>query len=354
MSKSKAAILKTHLSLLGAALFISVMVYLVFMYINVGKSVGVQSLEFYLHDGWVLIGQSIGMMYLMHYSALFFDKRHAANPNSFRRFAEEIGVVLLVGFAISELFRQMFILMVMNREIEPELLKKKLRQVQMVDLALLASLYGFMTSLRIFRYLQQKQLELLRMQKEFAQSQFEALKNQLNPHFLFNSLSTLSSLVHIDGTVAESFVVKLSKTYRYILEQKDKETVPLQQELDFLDSYLFLLEQRFGAKLQVHVDRTGMPPQSGLPPHTLMIALEHIINTNIMSSKQPLDIDLELQPHWINITYTSHPKPATNQAAEEQFTRLGEQYAFLGKGRIVADNHAEKGLIQLPLLSKAA
>ncbi|HMP92515.1 MAG TPA: histidine kinase [Phnomibacter sp.] len=357
MFTKKHTIIQTHIKLISLGLLLGILTYGLFFYINVGSTAPFPNIQYYLKDSWLILVQSVIHIYLQHVIIGFFNKRFASKPNSFTRFITEGLVVLLAGFLLQEVFIRLFLYFTAVPNIDQQYLSKKMRQVQMVYLVLLASLYGLLSSFRIFRILQQKQVELLRMQKEVAQSQFEALKNQLNPHFLFNSLSTLSSLVHINGETAETFVVKLSKTYRYILEQKDKETVPLQDELDFLQNYLFLLEQRFGPKLKVTLNQSPQPGKTvTLPPHSLMIVMEHIINSNAMSARQPLEINIEVQHQHVTITHTLQPKPPPNTGIEEQFIRLRQQYQYLmGPSRKwVQEQHQQQALIQLPLMAKAA
>ena len=95
--------------------------------------------------------------------------------------------------------------------------------------------------------------QLIRLQKENLQSQFEVLRQQVNPHFLFNSLNVLTSLIKLEPDLAEKFTEHLSKVYRYVLENKDNDLVNLQTELDFLDAYIFLLNIRFMDKIEVKV-----------------------------------------------------------------------------------------------------
>jgi len=96
--------------------------------------------------------------------------------------------------------------------------------------------------------------QLIRLQKENLQSQFEVLRQQVNPHFLFNSLNVLTSLIKLEPDLAEQFTEHLSKVYRYVLENKDNDLVSLQTELDFLDAYIFLLNIRFMDKIVVKVE----------------------------------------------------------------------------------------------------
>lgn len=340
--------------LTAIALGIDLLLFMVFSYINGGKIPPVpEFIKVFFAEGWPILLQTIAMVHFLFYSIRFFNKRHTSAPNAFKRYLEEILFVFIVGFFLMDIFRLLFEALVVKPEADPEFLARKLRQIQMVAFTQLAVVYGFMTTFRIFSYLQMQQLQLLRMQRELAQGQFEALKNQLNPHFLFNSLSVLSSLVYVDGNRAEKFVEDLSKTYRYILEQKDKLTVPVALELAFLERYRFLLQQRFGEKLQIVTHVPEKTEGMQLPPHTLLIVMEHIINTNSMSARQPLNIELALEGPFINITYTVQSKPETNAATAEQFERLQSAFLYAVKKPVERSSMAGKALIQLPLLPVA-
>ena len=130
------------------------------------------------------------------------------------------------------------------------------------------------------------------IQREKLHSQFEALKNQLNPHFLFNSLNVLSTLVHTDADLSEEFIDKLAKTYRYLLEQKDKELIRLKTEIEFLNSYAFLMKIRFEDKIKIEINVDEEKQQYYIPPLTLQLLVENAIKHNIISKETPLVIEL--------------------------------------------------------------
>ena len=134
--------------------------------------------------------------------------------------------------------------------------------------------------------------QLLKAQKENLQSQFEVLKQQVNPHFLFNSLNVLTSLIKIDPDLAESFTERLSKVYRYVLENKEKDLVSLSTELEFLQAYLFLLEIRFMKKLsiEIHIDKSFYDYQ--VLPIAIQLIIENAIKHNTFSKVQPLQIEI--------------------------------------------------------------
>lgn len=143
-----------------------------------------------------------------------------------------------------------------------------------------------------FSELQSKKSELLRVQKENLQSQFETLKNQVNPHFLFNSLNVLSSLISVDPEMAETFTGNLSKIYRYVLEHRSDDLVTLQSELDFLQAYTYLLNTRFKDKLHFNINIPGPCLSAKLPPLAIQILIENVIKHNTFSKRSPLSIDI--------------------------------------------------------------
>ena len=117
--------------------------------------------------------------------------------------------------------------------------------------------------------------QLIRLQKENLQSQFEVLRQQVNPHFLFNSLNVLTSLIKLEPDLAEKFTEHLSKVYRYVLENKDNDLVNLQTELDFLDAYIFLLNIRFMDKIEVTVSIPDNKKDLMILPLALQLLIEN-------------------------------------------------------------------------------
>jgi PAS domain S-box-containing protein len=134
--------------------------------------------------------------------------------------------------------------------------------------------------------------QLIRLQKENLQSQFEVLRQQVNPHFLFNSLNVLTSLIKLEPDLAEKFTEHLSKVYRYVLENKDNDLVNLQTELDFLDAYIFLLNIRFMDKIVVKVDIGEHKRECQILPLALQLLIENAIKHNAMSKRNPLKIEI--------------------------------------------------------------
>ncbi|HLT74619.1 MAG TPA: histidine kinase [Ohtaekwangia sp.] len=131
-------------------------------------------------------------------------------------------------------------------------------------------------------------IEAEELQHESIRARFESLKNQMNPHFLFNSLNALTQLVYEDKEKAQMFIRQLSDVYRYVLETREKELVSLDEELAFARSYLYLQQIRFAEKLSVSVELNGVTGY--LPPLALQMLIENAIKHNVISEDQPLSI----------------------------------------------------------------
>lgn len=135
-------------------------------------------------------------------------------------------------------------------------------------------------------------VETEKLKRENIESQFAVLKNQVNPHFLFNSLNALSSLISQSPAKAKEFVNQFSKVYRYVLEVKDKLVVEIKEELDFLNSYYFLQKIRHGENLNMIIEIDAQKVNYFIPALSLQILVENAIKHNEISSKYPLTIEL--------------------------------------------------------------
>ena len=201
--------------------------------------------------------------------------------------------------------------------------------------------------------MRQMEIQAEQLKKENALAQFEALKNQVSPHFLFNSLSILSSLVHIDPHLSEKFIDQLSKAYRYILEQKDNETVLLTTELDFLRSYAFLLKIRFEEKFDVKILLTDQAAQKyHIAPLTLQLLIENCVKHNRMSQKEPLVISISIQEEYLVVT-----NPVRPRSEIERFTSTGiglanikDRYRLLTASLVKVEQGKELFTVKIPLL----
>jgi PAS domain S-box-containing protein len=193
--------------------------------------------------------------------------------------------------------------------------------------------------------------QLLKVQKENLQSQFEVLKQQVNPHFLFNSLNVLTSLIKVDPDLAESFTERLSKVYRYVLENKEKELVSLSTELEFLKAYLFLLEIRFLKKLFVEIKIDKSYHDYLILPIAIQLIIENAIKHNTFSKIQPLKIEIFVdEQQRLNIVNNLNLRETKFISTGVGLENINRRYALVSDQRPEFIKTSEHFIAKLPLL----
>jgi LytS/YehU family sensor histidine kinase len=174
----------------------------------------------------------------------------------------------------------------------------------------------------------------------------------VNPHFLFNSLNTLITLIPEDPQLAVAFVQKLSNVYRYVLQNKDKELVTLAEEMKVAEAYLFLLKTRFGENLRVHTD---IPPgQLGkfIAPLTLQMLLENAIKHNVVSAEKPLHIDLYVEKDEVLVVKNNlQRKSSVPDSTQTGLANISQRYRLLCQQAVEVVVTASNFMVVLPLLT---
>ncbi|MFM8913311.1 MAG: sensor histidine kinase, partial [Flammeovirgaceae bacterium] len=188
-----------------------------------------------------------------------------------------------------------------------------------------------------------------RLQKESAQAQYESLRNQVNPHFLFNSLNALTNLVYEDQDKAAKFIKQLSEVYRYVLETRDKELVPLQDEVKFLESYLYLQQIRFGNKLKLDVNLLNVSGQ--VAPLALQMLVENAIKHNVIAEDRPLTIRVVKNDGYLVVENTLQKKAVrTEGTSGVGLENIRKRYAFLTDKKVTVQSSDSGFKVELPIL----
>lgn len=194
-------------------------------------------------------------------------------------------------------------------------------------------------------YFHSKQIE---MEKEKNLYQFEALKNQINPHFLFNCLNVLSSLAYQNAEKTNLFAKKLSNVYRYLLATHNKPTVTLEEELQFVDSYLFLEQIRFGKTLQVSIKNSKEYQQQAVVPASLQMLVENAIKHNMNTTQSPLIIHIIIGPNGVEVSNNLQLRNFVTGNGMG-LTNLRKQYALHGQ-KINITQTSTAFIVRLPFI----
>jgi hypothetical protein len=183
-------------------------------------------------------------------------------------------------------------------------------------------------------------------------ARFESLKNQLDPHFLFNSLNVLTSLIGENPQQAERFTTKLSKIYRYVLEQRNKELIPLEEELKFANAYMDLLGMRFEDAVKFTIPEAVSNSELKIVPLSLQLLLENAVKHNVVSTSKPLEIHIFEKDGYVHIQNNINPKEAIGKSTKVGLSNIADRYGLLTNKNVLIENNNKTFTVSLPLLHK--
>jgi LytS/YehU family sensor histidine kinase len=184
-----------------------------------------------------------------------------------------------------------------------------------------------------------------------AQAELEALKNQIDPHFIFNSLNTLSFLITRDPVNARLYNDTLAMVYRYILSNKERDLVLLREEIDFISNYFYLLKIRFAEAVSMVIEITDLSAENFLiPPISLQALVENAIKHNEFSEKRPLTIDVSISADYVIVRNAMNRRTNPQPTSKIGLSNLDNRYKLLTKRNILVENNFESFTVKLPIV----
>lgn len=188
------------------------------------------------------------------------------------------------------------------------------------------------------------------LEREKLQLQYHQLRNQVNPHYLFNTLTSLDGLIQTDPALASDFVQHMSKVYRYVLQHKESEVVSLEEELNFIDNYIKLLHLRYADGLQLHYNISARAKEKGIVMVTLQMLIDNAIKHNMVLPAQPLKIIIWDENDYIIVHNNKQLRGQIETSNGKGLQQLKDLYSFLSDKQIVIEDNVEHFTIKLPLL----
>lgn len=192
--------------------------------------------------------------------------------------------------------------------------------------------------------------ETEKLKRESLKAELNALKTQVNPHFLFNNLNTLASVIPEDPKLAVEFVQQLSKLYRHILEVKDEQSILLKDELDVMKAYAFLLQTRFGSNLDVVINVPDEKLNKRIVPLSLQILMENAIKHNIVSSDKPLKIEVAALNGKLVVSNNLQKRNQLNESTGIGLNNISNRYKLLGNGGVEVKESGYDFTVSIPLI----
>jgi sensor histidine kinase YesM len=185
-----------------------------------------------------------------------------------------------------------------------------------------------------------------------ANAKFESLKNQIDPHFLFNSLNVLSSLIEENPENAQRFTTSLSKIYRYVLEQKDKELVSVDEELAFAKTYMNLLKMRFENSLFYEMPTTAISAEAKVVPLSLQLLLENTVKHNVVSEQRPLHIRIYLEGDYLAVQNDYQKKEVLQERQGVGLQNIINRYGIITNRKVLIAQNEQTFTVKIPILTK--
>lgn len=194
-------------------------------------------------------------------------------------------------------------------------------------------------------------VEAEQLKKEQMAARYEALKNQVNPHFLFNNFNVLATLVHKDADLAERFIKQLATVYRYVLDSREKEVVTLKEELKQLEAYVFLMKIRFGESLNIQISpELSEIEGKNLAPLTLQMLVENALKHNEASKSKPLLIDVFAEGDYVVVRNPLQLKNNVGESTGVGLENISARYKFLSEKPVLTPAESGFFTVKIPLI----
>jgi len=300
----------------------------------------------------------IGLMYTIGFwigfRELFFQGIRKYSHNQRKRYSYMIITTLLLYIAI-KLFMDfvveglLFNLLNINNVVvnEPSIISVILSSIVVTVMVLAIYESSYLNTL-----LHRSVIEKQALQKQNIQSQLEGIRNKVNPHFLFNSLNTLCTLIPESPERAERFVRHMSKVYRYILEIRDEKLIPLSEELEYLDAFKHLLIERFEDNLSITVDIPESHHSKKIIPLSLQILLENAIKHNVISKFKPLHIKLYVDSDGrLAVENNLQVKRQVSGSTKFGLDNIKQRYGFFTDKTVEVIATTQNFIVLLPLIA---
>ncbi len=192
-------------------------------------------------------------------------------------------------------------------------------------------------------------IQILTLQSQNSETELSALRSQIDPHFLFNSLTSLSSLIRTNRKDALEFVDHLSDTFRYILEKREHKVVTVKDELQFIESYIFMLRTRFADGFQIVIDIRDEHLSRNIPQFALQIMIENAIKHNLISANHPLRLEIHSLANDLWIRNNLQPKKIVSGFGIG-LANLSKRYQLISGKDIAVQKTVDHFNVRLPLL----
>ena len=260
-----------------------------------------------------------------------------------------LGIVILVIYSVVAFMIVKYVMYYVVHGVFPEDSWNFAAQSSLFTVLISFNISLIFTAIGFFRAWKKEVVNSEKLKTEMMSYKYESLRNQINPHFLFNSLNVLSDLVYDDQAMAVKFIQQMSDLFRYVLDSRDKELVPLKDELEFIRSFTFLLKMRFEDKLIIEND-VQANSEDYIVPMSLQLLIENAVKHNEVSEAFPLRISIRKNNSYLEVENNSQPKNAGEDSKKTGLKNIIQQFAFFSDQPIEIIPSDKSFLVRVPIL----
>ncbi len=294
------------------------------------------------------IGLGYPMMLVSKLVTRLFGARISWERNPGKKIASTLGVVIILSIVITILLNYIFIYRIQGVPFTQYL--KTTIVLLLLQILVIIYIFSVITGIEFFKKWKEGLIRQESLQRKAIELQLETLKNQVNPHFLFNSLNTLTSLVHKDADKAVQFIIQLSDIYRYALENKNKPTVPWLVEKKFVENYLSMQQIRFSSNIVVSID-TPMDEKFEVIPLSVQMLVENAIKHNIITKDDPLEIAIYVENNFLIVRNRLQLKSSVEYSENIGLANIKQQYEILAGQKVDVSREDGFFTVKLPLIA---
>ena len=334
---------------LGIAAVTTLLVYGVIVYMNTG-SILIRHTEALIE---------LGLAFIFLSTLLFAHSKIAQVVNGvtlseFNGFGKSVlEIIILIGVTV--------ILFTLTNAIplyfifgEEQILPGRIRTAYVSSIIISLFFYYFVERERNRKRLQAEMLRSAQLQRENYKAQLEGLKNQVQPHFLFNSLNVLGALINKDQDQAVEFTQRLSDLYRSLLDYGSEVLIPLKKEVEIAESYAFLLKTRFQNAIQIDIKIEEEFLDLHLPPGSLQMLIENAIKHNGSTSKNPLKINIYTESNYIVVENSLQSRRDKVVSTKTGLNNIKSRYKFVSEQEVLIEKNEYEFIVKLPLIKVEA
>ncbi|UTW66782.1 sensor histidine kinase [bacterium SCSIO 12643] len=309
-----------------------------------------------VYDSWsnfimgMIWGSTIWLTQSVGNSAVFrfLDEKLPWRDGMLRRaLATVVSVGTYSAFAYLAVQFIMFFIFVDNATVEM-VWTNSIRSLSLT-LAISYGISFILTFVGFGKALIRSEVEKEKLNSEMMTYKYESLRNQINPHFLFNSFNVLSELVYEDQDLAVKFIRQLSDLYRYVLDAKEKEVISLSEELKFIESFTFLLKTRFESRVNFDFE-IQVQEEEYIVPMSLQLLIENCIKHNEATSKSPLNINITRQGKYIEVKNNLQRKSVPDVSFKIGLNNLKERYSYFNDQEVLVNETDDAFIVSIPII----